>query len=443
MRTPLYDAVQGYIQKDMARFHMPGHKGRGEGFLAPVLPWDITEVAGADSLYEASGALLELEEMFARLYESRRTLLSAGGATLCIQTMLALACGQGKTLIMGRGAHRAAVNTAALLDLKPVWLYPDDSAGPWFSGRYAPEALEELLRATPDAVAVYITSPDYFGVMSDIPALAEVCRRHALPLLVDNAHGAHLRFLPGAPHPVLQGASMCCDSLHKSMPAMTGGALLHIADSRYVSDAKRVMSLFGSSSPSYPIMLSCEYAASWAQSCEGQLAEVTRAVEGLRRIALQRGFALPLGPADPLKLSFCFTSAGLDWESFAGQLRECGIEPEYTSKTACVCMASGGNDASDFERLECALWKMLLPEKRLTKAASFNWPRPPVSLSLREAVFSKRRTLALEEAIGRVAADVVAPCPPGIPLIMAGELIDKETVRVLADFGVREVDVCI
>lgn len=196
MKTPLHDAVRDYIEKDMSRFHMPGHKGAGTDEFAALLPWDITEVEGADSLYHAEGPLLALEEQFARLYGTRRTLLCAGGATLCIQTMLALACGTGAAVVMGRNLHRAAINAAALLDLTPVWVYPERDAGEWFTGRYSPAAVAAALDEAPAAKAVYLTSPDYFGVLSDLSGIAEVCRAHGVPLLVDNAHGAHLKFLP-------------------------------------------------------------------------------------------------------------------------------------------------------------------------------------------------------------------------------------------------------
>ena len=145
MNTPLYDAMRLYIEQDRARFHMPGHKGRGTPPFSEILPWDITEVAGADSLYHAGEAIDAFERIAAQVYGARRTLLCAGGATLCIQTMLALACGAGGTVVMGRNVHRAAINAAALLDLTPVWVMPDSSAGAWFSGRYTPQAVEAAL----------------------------------------------------------------------------------------------------------------------------------------------------------------------------------------------------------------------------------------------------------------------------------------------------------
>lgn len=442
MNTPLYDAVRAYIGQNRARFHMPGHKGRGGAPFSEILPWDITEVAGADSLFHADGAIDAFERAAARLYGARRTLLCAGGATLCIQTMLALACGAGGTVVMGRNLHRAAINAAALLDLTPVWITPDDSAGAWFSGRYTPQAVEAALAAHPEASAVYITSPDYFGVMSDVTAIAGVCRARGIPLLVDNAHGAHLRFLPkryGNTHPMDCGAAMCADSLHKTLPAMTGGALLHIADERFTDDAKRMMSVFGSTSPSYPIMLSCERAVAYAaDGAAGEGFERTaRAFDALRRFALQKGFSLPRGLSDPAKLSLCFGARGGQAGEFGAHLRAYGVEPEYISGTACVFMANGENDARDFERLRAALDG--LPPS-VGGAAPPATPNPPErALSVRAALFSTHEKVPVENCAGRVAACECSPCPPGIPVVMPGEIIDANISAALRRYGVRSV----
>ena len=442
MKTPLYDAVKAYLDRDAARFHMPGHKGVGEGPFAELYPWDVTEVAGCDSLYEASGPLLELEEAFARLYGARRTLLSAGGATLCIQTMLALACPPGSTLVLGRNAHRAAVNALALLDLAPVWVYPEGDAGDWFSGRYGPASVEAALEAHPKAAAVYLTSPDYFGVQSDLRGVAAVCAARGVPLLVDNAHGAHLKFLPeryGAPHPADCGAAACCDSLHKTLPALTGAAALHLFDERLVEGAKGRMALFGSTSPSYPILLSCERAARYAdERAREEFDQVCRAFDQARRLCLERGLALPLGAADPAKLAAAFGPLGMSAAGFGDHLRAHGIEPEYLSGTACVLMGTGFNRPEDFARLRAALGA-LAPSGASAPAPSCALPRLRQAMRPRRAVFAPAQRVPVGEAAGRVAAAAEAPCPPGAPLAMPGEELDAAACEALRLAGVESV----
>lgn len=441
--TPLHDALESYVKKDAARFHMPGHKGQGNDEFSAILPYDITEVEGADSLFHANGPLLELEESFAQVYGAKRSLLSAGGATLCIQTMLALVCGTGKKLIAGRNLHRSAVNTMALLDLKPVWIYPDQSAGDWFQGRYTPDSVRAALLENPDAAAVYLTSPDYFGVMSDLSGIAEICRAFSVPLLVDNAHGAHLKFLPerfGALHPMDCGASMCADSLHKTMPAMTGGALLHIADSRYCEDAKRLMSMFGSTSPSYPIMLSCEAALQYAAvGAKAGFSRTARRVEELASVARANGFALPVGVCDPAKLSLGFAAAGWEAHAFGQFLRGHGIEPEYISGTACVLMANDWNRPEDYKKLEQAL--TVFEPREAAKPQEVDLPHPEQAVSVRRAAFSTQFTVDVENSVGKIAAGEVSPCPPGIPIVMSGERIDEQTAQMLKQFGILSIRV--
>ncbi len=442
-KTPLRDAVRTYIERDAARFHMPGHKGHGEAEFAGLLPYDITEVEGADSLFQAQGPLLQLEEAFADAYGAKRTLLSTGGATLCIQTMLALACGVGKKLIAGRNIHRSAINTMALLGLDPIWIYPDESAGEWYQGRYTPEAIRAALLEHPDASAVYLTSPDYFGVMSDLAGAAEICRAFDVPLLVDNAHGAHLRFLPeryGAPHPIDCGAALCADSLHKTMPAMTGAALLQIGDSRYEADAKRLMSMFGSTSPSYPILLSCETALQYAQSgARAGFSHTARQLEELSAAARAKGIALPEGMHDPAKLTLGFAAAGWDAASFGASLRRHGIEPEYISATACVLMANDRNREEDYRRLAEAIAAFEPRERSAPQPVRL--PRPVKAAGVREAAFSTQLTVDVENSVGKIAAGEASPCPPGIPVVMCGERIDEETAAALQAFGIREVSV--
>ena len=442
-KTPLRDAVRTYIERDAARFHMPGHKGHGEAEFAGLLPYDITEVEGADSLFQAQGPLLQLEEAFADAYGAKRTLLSTGGATLCIQTMLALACGVGKKLIAGRNIHRSAINTMALLGLDPIWIYPDESAGEWYQGRYTPEAIRAALLEHPDASAVYLTSPDYFGVMSDLAGAAEICRAFDVPLLVDNAHGAHLKFLPeryGAPHPIDCGAAMCADSLHKTMPAMTGAALLQIGDSRYAADAKRLMSMFGSTSPSYPILLSCETALQYAQSgARAGFSHTARQLEELSAAARAKGIALLEGMHDPAKLTLGFAAAGWDAASFGASLRRHGIEPEYISATACVLMANDRNREEDYRRLAEAIAAFEPRERSAPQPVRL--PRPVKAAGVREAAFSTQLTVDVENSVGKIAAGEASPCPPGIPVVMCGERIDEETAAALQAFGIREVSV--
>lgn len=440
MSTPLREAVEGYLAKGRARFHMPGHKGRPLPLFADIARFDITEVEGADSLYGASGAIAETEARYAALYGSAASLLSAGGSTLCIQAMLALACPPGSKLLAGRGAHAAAVNAMALLDLEPVWIYPRTDPATGLALALTPKEAEEALLAHPDAAALYLTSPDYFGAVCDVAAISAACRRRGVPLLVDNAHGAHLAFLEPALHPIRLGADLCCDSLHKTLPVLTGGALLHIGNPRFLPEAKRRMALFGSTSPSYLVLLSADTALPYLESgVREDLARCARRNGALAALAGELGYRLPAGALDPVRLTLGFAGIGYTKEEYGAALRAQRIEPEYLGAQFCVLMASPFTADEDFARLEGALRQ--IPPRAPLPVPSLPELRPRRACSLREAGFSPGRTIPLSRAAGRVAGGVFSPCPPGIPLVLPGEILDGALCALLKNDGIQAVNV--
>ncbi len=442
-QTPLVKAVNEYLKRDAARFHMPGHKGflmhREPNQFSDAYLYDITEVQGVDSLYEANGAIRETEEAFARIYGAKRTLLSAGGATLCIQTMLALVAREGGKIIAGRNLHTSALNAMALLGLSPIWVYPDQSAGCGMGGRLRPEDVRVELQKSPDVCAVYITSPDYFGILSDVEQIAKICRSYRVPLLVDNAHGSHLKFRKPSLHPIDLGADMCCDSLHKTMPVLTGGALLHIANERYIPAAKQRMSMFGSTSPNYLIMLSCDRCISYIEKGEllAEFEAVCGRVRALEELAEKKGFVLldsKAGTRDYTKLVLSVYNWGISGSQFGERLRAGGIEPEYVSDMWAVLMASPENLGGDYRRVEKFLNAWDLPAVQSTSAQVV--PRLEPAMSLRSAIFASSEMVSIENSTGRIASAMVCPCPPGIPIVIPGEKIDDEAVKLLKTCGI-------
>ncbi|MEG0754512.1 MAG: DegT/DnrJ/EryC1/StrS family aminotransferase, partial [Angelakisella sp.] len=426
-----------------APFHMPGHKGRLPFPLDAAAPYDITEIEGADSLYEATGPLYALEQRIAAAYRVGASLLSAGGSTLCIQTMLYLARRRGRKLIVARNLHRSAVSTMGLLGMDPIWVpcricYDDEYGIDGIALPPDPEVIERLLYDNPDAAAVYVTSPDYFGQMADIPAISELCRRYGTLLLVDNAHGAHLNRFRAAMHPMQLGADICCDSFHKTLPVLTGGAALHLANADLYADAKYAMSLFGSTSPSYLIMLSVDMALEEMESADDGLLRLGGYVGALKERLSEHGYqTVRRFVCDPVRLAVGFACMGYYGHEFAGYLRARGIEPEFVSDTVAIFMPSERNSPEELAALERLLLQ-LPPRPPLPPVeASGRLPRQPLGIG--EAMNRPQLLLPVDRAEGRIAARLYSRCPPGVPMVVPGEEITQESINALKSSGVEYI----
>ena len=444
MNTPIADFVRQYAASDTARLHMPGHKGRA--FLG-CEALDITEIAGADALYEADGIIAQSEANASHLFGTARTLYSTEGSSQCIRAMLhlCLACrraGAKPVIVAARNVHKAFVFAAALLDFEIVWLWPEQMTS-LCACEVSPASLERTL-ASLDAppAAVYVTSPDYLGGMADIAALSGVCHAHGTVLAVDNAHGAYLRFLSPSMHPMDLGADICCDSAHKTLPVLTGGAYLHISKAAPVSfaaQAKQAMALFGSTSPSYLTLMSLDLCnAHLADGYTQRLSQTIQYMDALKGRLTANGWRVL--PGDPLKMTIDACAAGTTGTALAQKLRSAGIECEFSDPETLVLMLTPENSAEDLNRLESALGR--------NESAARAWPVLPAArgeraLSVREAVFSPHKTVPANEAIGRICGAPTVACPPAIPIAVSGERITEEALALFEHYGVNEVDVVI
>ena len=437
MNTPVADFVQRYAKAGTARLHMPGHKGRC--FLG-CEPWDITEIHGADALYEAEGILAESEQNAAALFGSQRTCYSTEGSSQCIRAMLylAVAASGSHTVVAARNVHRAFVSAAALLDLDIRWLWPEESRS-LCGCPISPAQLEETLHSLPEPpAAVYLTSPDYLGGMAEIPALAQVCHQHGTLLLVDNAHGAYLRFLQPSLHPLDLGADLCCDSAHKTLPVLTGGAYLHLsptAPAQLAPLAKSALGLFGSTSPSYLTLASLDLCNRYlAEGYPQRLAEAVERLAELRERLTAAGWRVE--PSDPLRVTVA-APRGVTGQELAGQLRRQGVECEYADRDFLVLMATPENTPEELAQAAAALGQC---------PGEANPPQLPLArgeraCSIRQAAFAPRETVDAAHSLGRVCGLPTVGCPPAIPIAVSGERITPEALALFAYYGIEQVEV--
>lgn len=444
--TPIYDFLTRYHDREGLRLHMPGHKGKPlfTGALGEAAALDLTEIEGSDSLYEASGVIAESERRTAALFGASATAYSAGGSTLCIQAMLAMIAAQGGgTIIAARNVHRAFVSAAALLDLTVVWIYPDYAEGTLLSGEVSPVSVQAALRAHPEARAVYLTSPDYLGVMTDIAAVSEVCRAAAVPLLVDAAHGSHLRFLETDRHALTEGADLCCNSAHKTLPAFTGAAYLHAGDTpfgrTFALRMKAAMSMFGSTSPSYLILASLDLCQAYLrEQGAADIRTIAERADVLRDALRSQGWLVE--EAEPLRVTVNGISRGQTGTSVAAALRKLGIECEYADSVHLVALLSPAMEEAELRRFAAAMAAIPQGEGEVLLPACAPL-RLSAHTSLREAVFRSSETLPVEACVGRVCAGVHVTCPPGVPLVVPGECITPEAINILKSYSISSLNV--
>ena len=445
INTPICDFVRDYAEKNMARMHMPGHKGTG---VLGVETLDITEVAGADSLYEADGIIKESEDNASALFGAH-TFYSTEGSSQCIRAMLHLAKTQAwiekKHLFVWatRNVHKTFLSAVALLNIDIEWLYGSDEES-YLSCSLSPIRLEEMLKeATCLPTALYLTSPDYLGNVTDIASIAEVCHRYGVLLLVDCAHGAYLKFLETSLYPTDLGADMCCSSAHKTLPVLTGGAYLHIsknAPATLVDAVKKALSLFGSTSPSYLILQSLDAANAYlANDCQKNLSRTVAHLDELKKRLSLHGYQL-VGN-EPLKITLATKSFGYTGVDFAAYLRENGIECEFADNDFVVLMPATDVGTEELAHIEMVATS--LPKREPITISPPTLAKAECALRIAYALLWPSEPVAIEDSLGRILASPSVSCPPAVPIVLCGERIDEAAVQAFRYYGVEKLRVVI
>ncbi len=441
-KTPICDFVNEYISLNKARLHMPGHKGAD--FLG-FEKFDITEIDGADDLSNPKGIILKSENNASALFDTRHSFFVTGGSSQSIKAMVYMAKLRSKTasnlILAGRNAHKAFLHAVSLLDIQVEWLYPKE-ADSICSCDINDEDLENALNGLKEKpMAVYITSPDYLGGMCDIKALSAVCNRHGVPLLVDNAHGAYLKFLENDLHPIKLGADMVCDSAHKTLPALTGAAYLHVSknsDIDFEKNARLALTYFGSSSPSYLILQSLDklneiLSEDFREGLHGAVIKIDK----LKEFLVKKGVSVL--NSDPLKLTIDCKKSGYSTQEIEALLQKNGVVLEYIDGRYVVLMLTPFNSNLDYDKIYEAFSDFVKKEEIISLEMKIQ--KAQQAMSFNNALFSKCETIEVERAKGRICGGYAVACPPAVPVVLSGELILEDSIKWLKQNNVKFIDV--
>ncbi len=441
MNTPIVDFVREYAESCVSRFHMPGHKGRN--FLG-FEKFDITEIDGADVLSLADGIINESEENASSLFSSAHSFYVTQGSSTAICAMLALVKRpepERTVILAARNVHKAFVNACALLDLEVEWIMPGETSDILQCKLSAEEVRKSLEQSSKKPAAVYLTSPDYLGNIQDIKGISLICKEKGIPLLVDNAHGAYLKFLEKSLHPLDMGADACCDSAHKTLSVLTGGAYLHISKNApvyFAESARQKIALFSSTSPSYLILQSLDLCNAYLDDeYKKELFECVDNVAKIKEKIIAQGFSVQMG--EPLKIVINAKKSGYLGTEIADILRNNSIEPEFCDDDYLVLMITPQNSCDDLKRLE-KVFSLIPPRKPMEKELLVR-VEPQRVMSVRTAVFAENVEVNVKESAGRICAELTVSCPPAVPISVCGELITDETVRVFKKYGITKVRV--
>ena len=435
MNTPIADFVKKYAKKNISRFHMPGHKGKS--FLG-CEKFDITEIDGADVLSSAGGIIEESEKNASSLFKTAHTFYTTQGSTTAICAMLALVGGEKPLILAARNVHKAFIHACALLGFEVDWLMPETTESILKCEVSAAMLENKLSSMSKKPSAVYLTSPDYLGNVQNVQEISKVCKSHEIPLLVDNAHGAYLGFLKESLHPIHLGADICCDSAHKTLPVLTGGAYLHIANERFLDSAREKLSLFSSTSPSYIILQSLDLCNKYlSYRFENKLEKCIKQISEIKDFIKSRGFSVL--NTEPLKITVDTSSSSYTGYELASFFRKGKIEPEFYDNDYLVLMITPQNKNRDFKKLK-KMFLSLKPEGEKQKL-KVTLPTPVQKMSIREAIFRDLELIDVTLAEGRICAAPTVSCPPAVPIAVSGEEITKEHIKLFKFYGIDKIKV--
>ena len=460
IKAPIVEALKTAYENPSYQFHIPGHT-KGCGVLPDfkkligkkALSIDTTdEFDGLGTLHPATGPIKEAQELAAKAFGAKKTFFLLNGSTA---GNLALAKGlkkKGQKIITNRNCHRSILTGMIISGTEPIWLIPNrfEEWGIW--GNVTPQSVKEMLEQNKDASMVWITNPTYEGVVSDIKSISEICKEFKVPLIVDEAHACLWNFNDHLPTSALKlGADAVVHSLHKTGGSMSQSSMLHIAENSIIDiDAvEKSLKLLHTTSPSLILLASLDSARANLESQKGrkQLERAIKNAKYLRREIDKLEHIHHLKPDFGYKTDI--TKVFIKDDRLSGKRLESileidfNIEVESASDAGLLVLSNIGNTRSDMEYLVKCLQKIDKTEYNdicyLEKKKYMPMLTPIIKMTLREAFYSHKEVVPKSEAVGRISAEVIAECPPGIAVLLPGELVTEEHIPYLVDYDFIEV----
>lgn len=440
MKTPVFDGLKNLMEENSISFHMPGHKGKNTliewGKYIPYI--DTTEVEGMDNLLEPRGIIKESQELAAKVYGAKTTIYGVNGSTGSIYIALSAITKPGDKVLIQRNCHKAVYNAMILNRLNPIYIYPNYNEEHNVLTGLDPDEIEEILLDNQDIKAVVMTYPNYYGVCSDIEKIVEVVHKYNKILMVDEAHGPHMSFSDKMPISALKaGADIVIHSTHKTLPSFTQTSMIHVGTDRVdLNKLRDRFALYTTTSPSYLFTLSNELAAAYMdgegrERLDWSINKVNEVIQRLQKI--DRVFVFTGDNFDPTihakdNTKILFKIDGIKGSKVKKLLRtEHNIRLEMSDYYYGLILTSLMNDEEDYEKLLLAIEEIArtAPYEEIN-SVSIKMPTPHVVMNIAAAYYGKKELVDLEAAIGRISAASVIPYPPGIPLIVPGEMITRE-----------------
>lgn len=460
VKAPIVEALKQAYDNPTYQFHIPGHT-KGSGVLSEfkklvgrkALAVDTTdEFDNLGTLHPATGPIKEAQELAAKAFGAKKTFFLLNGSTAGNLALAMALTKKGQRVLTNRNCHRSVLTGLIISGAEPLWLVPKrfEDWGIW--GYVTPESVEEMLQTHDNISMVWITNPTYEGVISDIKSISAICKRHKVPLIVDEAHACLWNFNKHLPTPALQlGADAVVHSLHKTGGSMSQSSMLHIAENSMIdADAvEKALKLLHTTSPSLMLLASLDAARANLESDKGKK-QLQRAINNAKYL---RSEIDKLEHIHDLKPDFGYKTDvtkifiradGLSGKRLESILEiEFNIEVESASDAGLLLLSNIGNTKSDMEYLVKCLKKIDKSNYSdiyyLENKKHMPMLTPVIKMSLREAFYSEKETIPKDKAVGRISGEVIAECPPGIAVLLPGELITEAHLPYLTDYDFIEV----